>query len=78
MKYVLLFFAEGDDVARDAAMSQDQVAAQYAKVGAWFAENGPRITGGNQLSPPEAATTANRAERALLERRPGRDAARPM
>jgi len=57
MRYVLMFCAEGDDIARYAAMSPDEVAAQYAKVGAWFGENQARITGGNQLAPPEAATT---------------------
>ena len=57
MKYVLLFCAEGADVARFEKMTEKQVAEQYAKVGAWFSENQARITGGNQLAPPEAATT---------------------
>jgi hypothetical protein len=57
MKYVLLFCAEGADVDRFAAMTDDQKAAQLAQVGAWYQENRSRITGGNPLGPPETATT---------------------
>ncbi|MDQ6921841.1 MAG: YciI family protein [Candidatus Dormibacteraeota bacterium] len=57
MKYVLMFCADGDDVARFEAMSQQELAAQYEQVGRWFAENGSKITGGNQLAAPSLATT---------------------
>lgn len=57
MKYVLLFAATGDDVARFDSMSAEDRAAQYARVGEWFARNGPKIRGGNQLAHPTTATT---------------------
>jgi hypothetical protein len=57
LKYVLMFCADGDDVARFEAMSQQELAAQYEQVGRWFAENGSKITGGNQLAAPSLATT---------------------
>jgi hypothetical protein len=57
LKYVLMFCADGDDVGRFAAMSPEQLAAQYEQVGRWFAENRSRITGGNQLAEPRLATT---------------------
>jgi hypothetical protein len=57
VKYVLMFCADGDDVARFEAMRPEDLAAQYEKVGRWFAENGSKITGGNQLAAPRLATT---------------------
>ncbi len=57
MKYVLLFCAEGDDIARFAALTPEQLADQNARVGAWFAEHSAEITGGNPLAPPASATT---------------------
>jgi len=57
MKYVLLFAATGDDVARYDNMSAEDRAAQYARVGEWFARNGAKIRGGNQLAHPTTATT---------------------
>ena len=57
MKYVLLFCAEADDVQRFEQLTGDARAAQYAKVGAWFAANRSKITGGNQLAHPTTATT---------------------
>jgi hypothetical protein len=57
LKYVLMFCAEGDDVSRFEAMSPEEQADQYQRVGRWFAENGGRITGGNQLAAPRLATT---------------------
>jgi hypothetical protein len=57
MKYVLMFCAQGDDVDRFEAMSQEERASQYERVGHWFGENRSRITGGNQLAAPGLATT---------------------
>ena len=57
MKYVLLVWADGDDVGRFAAMSEAERADQFARVGAWFAEHRARITGGQQLAWPRSATT---------------------
>src|SRR3954452_4175985 len=57
MKYVLLFCADGDDTARFARMSDEDRAAQYSRVGAWFADHASKITGGNQLGWPANATT---------------------
>jgi hypothetical protein len=57
LKYVLMFCAEGDDIGRFDAMSPEEQADQYERVGRWFAENGGRITGGNQLAAPGLATT---------------------
>ena len=57
MKYVLMFCADGDDVRRFATMTDAERAAQWEKVGAWFAENRARIVGGRQLAAPQTATT---------------------
>jgi hypothetical protein len=38
-------------------MTDEDRAAQYARVGAWFAEHQAIITGGNQLGWPTNATT---------------------
>ena len=57
MKYVLMFCAGGEDARRFDGMNDDERAAQYARVGAWFAENRHKITGGNQLVHPTTATT---------------------
>ena len=57
MKYVLLFAAEGDDIARFDRMSSEEQAAQFAQVGAWFQLHGPKMRGGNQLAPPQTART---------------------
>jgi len=57
MKYVLMFCADGDDVQRFASMTDADRAAQFEKVGAWFAENQARIIGGRQLAAPQSATT---------------------
>lgn len=57
MKYVLLFCAEADDVSRFEKLTGESRAAQYAKVGAWFAANASKIKGGNQLAHPTTATT---------------------
>ena len=57
MKYVLMFCSDGEDTARFARMSDEDRAAQYARVGQWFAEHRSKITGGNQLGWPTNATT---------------------
>jgi hypothetical protein len=57
MRYVLMFCADGADTERFARMTDEDRAAQYARVGAWFAEHRSQITGGNQLGWPTNATT---------------------
>jgi hypothetical protein len=57
MKYVLLFAAGGEDASRFDAMTEDERAAGFARVGAWFAANQSRIIGGRQLAHPTTATT---------------------
>jgi hypothetical protein len=57
MRFVLLFCADGEDTDRFARMSDEDRAAQYARVGEWFEEHKSRITGGNQLGWPTNATT---------------------
>jgi hypothetical protein len=55
MKYVLLFCGTEDDVRRYESLSQADLDAQLARVGAWFAD--PRIRGGMRLAPGPTATT---------------------
>ena len=62
MRYVLLFCANGTDTERFARMTEEDRAAQYARVGSWFAEHGSKITGGNQLGWPTNATTVRWGE----------------
>jgi hypothetical protein len=57
MKYVLLFCGTTDDQARFESLGQEELAAQYALVGAWFAEHGSKIRSTQQLAPPSTATT---------------------
>ena len=55
MKYVLLFCGTEDDARRYDSMSQADLDAQLARVGAWFSD--PRIRGGMRLAPGTNATT---------------------
>jgi len=57
MKYVLLFCGTDEDAAAFAALSEAELSERYAQVGRWFAENGARIRGTNQLQDPETATS---------------------
>lgn len=57
MRFVLMFCADGEDTARFARLSDEDRAAQYARVTEWFAEHRSKITGGNQLGWPMNATT---------------------
>jgi hypothetical protein len=57
MKYVLLFCGTDEDAARFAALSPEQLKASYARVGAWWQEHQSKILGGEQLQPPNTATT---------------------
>ena len=57
MKYVLLFCGTDEDAARFAALPPDQLRANYAKVGQWWQEHQSKIVGGEQLQPPNTATT---------------------
>ena len=66
VKYVLMFCADGEDVDRLAAMSDQERAAQYERVGAWFAENQSRIIGRQLAAPPTATTVRFGADGAPL------------
>jgi len=55
MKYVLLFCGTAEDARRYEAMSEADMQAQLARVGAWFGDS--RIRGGARLTPKSAATT---------------------
>jgi hypothetical protein len=57
MKYVLLFCGDEQDAAAFEALTPDELAARYAEVGAWFAENQSKIGGANQLQSPASATS---------------------
>src|SRR5919206_3937474 len=57
MKYIFLFCGTTQDQHTWETMPEEIRNQAYARVGQWFAENGSRITGGNQLQPPSTATT---------------------
>ncbi len=57
MKYVLLFCGTREQQQAWEAMSEEERLAQYAQVGHWFAEHRAKIGPGNQLQPPQTATT---------------------
>jgi hypothetical protein len=61
LKYVLLFCGTDEDAARFAALSPEQLRAQYARVGQWWQENQSKIVGGEQLQPANTATTVRPA-----------------
>ncbi len=57
MKYVLLFCGTREQQQAWEEMSEEARNAQYAQVGRWFEENGAKLGPGNQLQPPQTATT---------------------
>jgi hypothetical protein len=57
MKYVLLFCGTPEDQAAFDALSQEDLAERYARVGRWFAKHGSVIAASNYLQPRETATT---------------------
>jgi len=57
MKYVLLFCGTREQQKAWEEMTEEARNAQYAQVGRWFTENSARIGPGNQLQPPQMATT---------------------
>jgi hypothetical protein len=57
MKYVLLFCGTREQQQAWEEMSEEARLAQYAQVGLWFEENRAKIGPGNQLQPPQMATT---------------------
>jgi hypothetical protein len=62
VKYVLLFCGTEEDAQQFASLTPDQLRAQYAKVGAWWQEHGHKIVSGEQLQPPQSATTVRRGQ----------------
>lgn len=57
MKYVLLF---GDTTERQQMwenMPEDVRTQAYGAIEQWFADNGSKFTGGQELQPPSTATT---------------------
>jgi hypothetical protein len=63
MKYVLLFCADGEEASRFESLTGKARAAQFAKVGAWFAAHASRIKGGKQLAHPKQALLERRLHR---------------
>jgi hypothetical protein len=57
MKYVLLFCGTVEDQAVFDALSQEDLAERYGRVGQWFAQHESLITASNYLQPRETATT---------------------
>jgi hypothetical protein len=57
MKYVLLFCGTPEDQAAFDALSREDLAERYARVGRWFAEHASVIGASNYLQPRETATT---------------------
>jgi hypothetical protein len=57
MKYVFLFCGTREQQQAWDEMTEEARNAQYAQVGRWFAENGPKLGPGNELQPPHTATT---------------------
>jgi hypothetical protein len=60
MRYVLLFCGTDEDAKAFASLSPEQLQAQYAKVGAWWQEHQSKIVSGEQLQPPQSATTVRK------------------
>jgi hypothetical protein len=58
MRFVLLFCGTESDQAAFESLSPDELRERYGEVGRWFAENGSKLRGSNQLQPRELATTA--------------------
>lgn len=57
MKYVLLFCGTREQQQAWENMTEEARNAQYAQVGRWFAEHSAKLGPGNQLQPPQTATT---------------------
>src|SRR5258708_13482002 len=57
MKYVLLFYGTHEQQQAWEEISKEARDEQYAQVGRWFMENGPKIGPGNKLQPPHTATS---------------------
>ena len=57
MKYVFLFCGTTEQQQEWDKMSQEELHAQYAKVGQWFVEYGSKLGNGNELQSPQTATT---------------------
>jgi hypothetical protein len=57
MKYVLLFCGTREQQQAWENMTEEDRSAQYAQVGRWFEEHRARLGPGNQLQPPQMATT---------------------
>jgi hypothetical protein len=56
-----MFCGTDEDAQRFAALTPDQLRAQYARVGAWWQENQKKIVGGEQLQPAHSATTVRKS-----------------
>ncbi len=57
MKYVLLFCGTREQQQAWEEMTDEARNAQYAQMGRWFAEHSAKLGPGNQLQPPQTATT---------------------
>lgn len=59
MKYVLLFGGTAQSQQAWESMPEDVRTRAYGAIEQWFGENGPKITGGNELQSPSTATTVS-------------------
>jgi hypothetical protein len=59
VKYMLLFCGTQEGQRAYDAMTPEELDPRLAEVGRWFGENGQKIVEGNQLQPPETATTVH-------------------
>ena len=57
MKYMLMFCSTRDGQRAWEQMPDEMKRQGYEQLGRWFAEHGPKITGGNELQSPQTATT---------------------
>jgi hypothetical protein len=59
VKYMLLFCGTVEGQRAYEALSEEELSARYAQVRRWFGEHGSKVADGNQLQPPETATTVH-------------------
>ena len=59
MKYMLLFCGTREGQAAYDALTPEELGPRLERVGRWFGEHRARIVEGNQLQPPDTATTVH-------------------
>jgi hypothetical protein len=59
VKYMLLFCGTREGQRAYEAMTPDELELRLAEVGRWFGEHRAKMVEGNQLQPPDTATTVH-------------------